>query len=307
MMHTHVEVPMPNPHDGVNWDGLRYFLRAVEAGTLAGAARTLGTEHTTIGRRITALERSLGVVLVRRGPEGLQLTEVGERVVPLVEQMDRAVAAIRDVAAGKMVRVRLAVPSGFTAFFAPALAGLRRDHPELTLEIVSGARPVDLKKGEADLALRIGPVTDPELIARKIGESGWALFAAEAYLAHHPAPTDLDDLHGHEVIGYDPSFAALAPARWLEERIAGATVVLRSREMTDMVAATVSGLGLAVVPCSLADGHPALRRLSPVLGTHILSIVYRREGRLSAELRVVAQFVVDVMAVNAALFRGHPG
>ena len=84
-------------------------------------------------------------------------------------------------------------------------------------------------------------MTDPELVSRKVGESAWALFASEAYLAAHAAPTDLDDLRGYDLIGYDPSFASLAPARWLEERTAGATVVLRSREMTDMLAATVSG------------------------------------------------------------------
>ncbi len=157
---------------------------------------------------------------------------------------------------------------------------------------------VDLNKSEADLALRIGPIADPDLVARKVGESPWALYAAETYLARHPAPADLDDLSGHDVIGYDASLASIPAAQWIESRAAKATVVLRSREMTDMHAAVASGLGLAAIPCSLGDGDPTLKRVSGVLGTRDVSIVYRREARLSEPVRAVVQLVVALMAEN---------
>ena len=286
--------------DRVDWDDLRYFLRAVEARTLAGAARATGVEHTTIGRRLTALERSLGAPLFLRGPDGLQLTPLGEKVAPLVEDVERAVLAVCDLVASQKARVRLAVPSGFTKLFADRLAQLRADHPDLSLELVSGARAADLKKGEADLAIRSGPVADQELVVRKLCESGWSLYASEAYLARRPAPVDLDDLAGHELIGFDTALAAVPAAKWLERRAAVATMALRSREMTDMVTAAASGVGLAVLPCLLGDAEPSLRRLTPqVVATSTLSLVYRREARLSDGVRAVIRFVVELMREHA--------
>lgn len=291
----------------LDWDDLRYFLRAVRAETLAGAARAMGVEHTTIGRRLTALERSLGASVVLRGPEGLRVTPLGARLIPLVEEVERAVSAVRDVGASQRGRVRLAVPSGFTRLFTAGLAKLCTDHPGLSLELVSGSRPVDLKKGEADLAIRSGPVVDKELVARKLCASGFSLYAAESYLARRPAPDDPNDLTGHDLIGFDPSLAAVPAARWLEERSATATIVLRSREMTDMLAAACGGAGLAVLPCMLGDSEPTLRRLTPdVLASRTLSLIYRREAKLSQHVRAVIGFVVEVMRTHADQISGCP-
>jgi len=146
-------------------DDLRYFLRAAQAKTLTGAARTLGVEHTTVGRRLSALEHALGAALVLRGPDGLQLTPLGETLAPLVEDVERAMTAVRDLAEKRKASVRLAVPSGFTRIFAAGLREARAKRPDFSLAVVSGARPVDLRKGEADLAIRAGTVTDPDLVA----------------------------------------------------------------------------------------------------------------------------------------------
>jgi len=289
----------------LNWDDLRYFLRAVQAGTLAGAARAMGVEHTTIGRRLSTLERTLGAPLVRRGPDGLKLTLLGEQAAPLVEEVERAVFALHDLVAAQRARVRLAVPSGFTTLFMPRIAELRREHPTLSVELVSGSHPVDLKKGEADLAIRVGPIVDKDLVVRKLCESGWALYASEAYVARRSAPMDPNDLSGHEVIGYDPSLANVPAAKWLEARSTDASVVMRSREMTDMLAAAVSGAGLAALPCMVGDAEPKLVRLtSEVIATRNVSLVYRREAKLSAEVRAVIRFVVDVMREHADRIRG---
>lgn len=123
-------------------------------------------EHTTIGSRLSTLEETLGAPLVLRGPKGLRLTPLGDAVVPLVEQVEQAVAAVRELASARRARVRLAVPSGWTTLFTSRVASLQAGHPKLSLEFVSGAHPADLKKGEADLAVRVGTIADKELIAR---------------------------------------------------------------------------------------------------------------------------------------------
>ena len=291
--------------DELDWNDLQYFLRAAQATTLAGAARAMGVEHTTVGRRLSALERSLGAPLFMRGPEGLTLTALGAQLLPLVERVESAVAAVSSFVAQQGHRVRLAVPSGFTQLFAPSLARLRAQQPKISLELVSGARPVDLKKGEADLAIRSGTVSDRDLVARKLCLSGFSLYASKAYLARCKQPIDPDDLTGHDLVGYDERFAATLPAKWMAAHAAGANIALRSREMTDVLAAASSGVGLAVLPCMLGDAEPTLERVTAEVVAHSpLSLVYRREARLAAPVRAVIRFVIDVMEENADRITG---
>jgi DNA-binding transcriptional LysR family regulator len=294
--------------DDLNWDDLRYFLRAAHSKTLAGAARAVGVKHSTIGRRLSALERSLGAALVLRGPEGLTLTPLGERVLPLVHDLERDVLAVLDLAASQMARVRLAIPSGFTNFFAPRLAQFRQEHPTLSLELFSGPRPVDLKRGEADLAVRVGPVKDEDLVTRKLGDVGWSLYASKEYLARHPGTVDPADLTGHEVIGYGAGLATVPAAKWIDEHAANATIVLHSSDSAGMLDAAVAGVGLAVLPCYLADAESSLTRLTPeVLATRNVSLVYCRESRLAEPVRMVIRFVVEVMHEHVHTLGGMRG
>jgi DNA-binding transcriptional LysR family regulator len=293
------------PESAIDWDDLRHFLAAARAQTLAGAARSLGVEHTTVGRRLSALERSIGAPLVLRGPDGLKLTRLGARIGPRVEELERIVEAIRELAHSEATRVRLAVPSGFMRFFTAELTQLRREHPHVELEILSGAGLVDVFAGEADLAVRSGPIADKELVARKLCEAGFSLYASDGYLARRTAPQDANDLTGQELIGYHESLSSVPAARWLETRAPAGAIVLRSRELTDMLTAAVDGVGLAVLPCSLADSEPRLRRLTPeVVVSRPLALVHRREARLSKETRAVIRFVVDVVARNASEITG---
>jgi len=293
------------PANELNWDDLRYFLRAAESKSLAGAARATRVEHTTIGRRLSALEHSLGAPLVLRGREGLQLTRLGEQVAPLAVAVERAVQAVRDLVASQRSRVRLAVPSGFTRLFSEGIAAFARDNPSVTLEIVSGARPVDLKKGEADLAIRSAAIVDKELIARKLFESGFALYAADSYLARKPAPRDPNDLTGHDVVGFDVMLSKVSAVKWLDERAVKANVVMRSREVMDVAAAVVGGIGLSVLPCWVGDAEPGLRRLTrEVVAVQSFSLVYPRESKLSPEIRRVIGFVMSVIRDKASALLG---
>lgn len=178
----------------------------------------------------------------------------------------------------------------------------------MTLELLTGAKVIDLKMEEADLAIRSGPVLDQDLIARPLGESGWSLYASPVYLARRPAPVDPDDLSRHDIIGYDLTLSAVPAAMWIEQRMRGATLALRSREMTDMLlAAALRGAGLAVLQCLMGDDESGLVRLTPdVLATRQLSLLYPREALLAQPVKVVIQFVLDVMRENAAPIAGTP-
>ncbi len=289
--------------DRLDWNDLRYLLAAARAGTLAGAARSLGVEHTTIGRRLTALERALGGSLVLRRPDGLVLTAMGTRVLEAAEQVEGAISQMLAVAHEAQTRVRLAMPSGFSNLFSAQLHTLRAMKPPVELELVSGAQNVDLKKGECDLALRLGPVTDPDLVARKVGEVAWTLYAAPAYLAHHPVLER--SFAGHHFIGYVAALADTPPAQWLEAQATQGAVVMRSREMVDMVSAAQSGAGLALLPCHLGDAAADLCRVFPdVWVTRELWLAYRREARTSSTFKQVTSFVIATVERHSEALLG---
>jgi DNA-binding transcriptional LysR family regulator len=291
--------------DDFNWDDLRFFLRAAQQKTLAGAARSLGVQHTTIGRRLSVLERAFGAPLVLRGPEGLTLTPLGQRIAPLVLEVERAVSAARAAVKAECARVRLSVPQALTALFTQGLAQLRRDQPEISLEIISDNRPPDLKRGEVDLAVLVRTVIDVDLVRRSLGDIGWSLYATDAYLARHPGPVDPNDLSGHEIVALKAESTSAPAAKWLAEHAANATVVSRSNASASLVAAAVAGAGLALLPCFLAEAEPALKRLTPdVLIKHPVSLAYRREVRLAEPVRVAIRFVIELMRKHAEELRG---
>jgi DNA-binding transcriptional LysR family regulator len=283
-----------------DWDDLRVFLAASRSGTLAGAARALQVEHTTVGRRLARLERALGGALVLRTPEGIRLTALGERVSVSAAGVEAAIQAVHAAVGTEGNRVRMAVPSGFTSFFTSRLSELLDGSPPVELELVSSSKPVDLTGGEADLALRAGPVRDPELVAKRVGEVGWSLYASRPYLARRPPAADPTDLRGHQLIGYDTFLAETPAARWVEEHAAGATIALRSRELADMAGAAAAGVGIALLPCHLGDASAALVRLTPaVLVRRDLWLAWRRESKQSATVAAVLRFAEDVIAQGA--------
>jgi DNA-binding transcriptional LysR family regulator len=296
-----IKLDMTDPAlDTIDWDDLRYFARAARARTLSGAARLMRVEHSTVGRRLSSLERSFGAALVVRGPEGLTLTPLGTKMSLLVADVERTVRAMRELVATERTPVRLSLPPGFARFFSSGLSRLRHEHPEISLELMSSTRPPDFKKSEADLAISSELTGDSDVITRKLCELECSLYASESYLARRSPPVRLDDLAGHDVVAHDRSLGSMPAATWLEARLTGATVVLRSTDATDMLAAASSGLGLAVLPCFLGDHEPGLRRISAaVVARQPLYISYPREARISENVRALVRFLVDIVRQQA--------
>ena len=288
----------------VDWNDLRYLRVTLQHGSLARAARALRVQHTTVGRRIDALERTIGAALVIRGPDGVRPTPIAVELAPLLDDVDRAVTSACALAVARRAFVRLATPSGFAAILGDAIEELRASEPDVSIEIVSGARPIDLRRGEADLALRVGPVDDPDLVVKNAGAVGWSLYASKRYL-ERAARVDLTDLRGHDVIGFDRALAASPAAQWMEAHARGTRVVLRSREMVDMRDAAAKGAGLALLPCVLADPEPKLVRITPaVLASRPIAIAYRKDARISGAVRVVVRALAGALAQHAPQLSG---
>ena len=293
----------------LDWNDLRYFLAVCRAGTLAGAARDLRVRHSTVGRRVEALEQALAVSLFKRTPDGFVLTDAGAGIRPLAEQAERAAVAIERQVAGGDTRiegvVRVTASEAFSGFLVRRLATLHERHPALVVEVLSGNRSFDLTRGEADLALRITKTTQSDLVCKRIGVAGWSVYAAAAYLARRGTPASLDDLSGHAVIGYDETMAQVPGALWLDNHAAAAEVVMRGNSIVAVLNATIVGMGIAVLPCFLAEAEPSLKRLSDdVIGTREIWLVFHPDVAKMARIRTVIDFVTEVIASDAATLRG---
>ena len=195
--------------------------------------------------------------------------------------------------------VRLTASEAFSGFLVRRLAELQARHPGLIVEILSGNRSFDLSRGEADLALRIATTTQPELICKRIGDAGWSLYAAEGYLARRGIPP-VPDLSGHDVIGFDESLAQVPGALWLKEHAAGAHMMLRGNSIMSVLNAAIVGMGLAVVPCFLAEAEPTLRRLTPkILGSREIWLVFHPDVARIARVRTVIDFVTEIVGLGS--------
>jgi DNA-binding transcriptional LysR family regulator len=295
----------------LDWNDFRYFLAIARAGTFAAAARELGVEHTTVGRRLTALETALGTRLFIRGPEGLTITGAGREVLPLAEELAARAQAIERRVSGEDSRVegtvRVSVSEALSGYFVKQSAALRERLPGLTVEVQTGNHASDLLRGEADLAVRARPVTEPDLVARRLVRAGWSLYAAVDYVARRGAPPDPETLAGHDVIAFDDSMAGTPGGLWFAAHAKGCNVAMRGNSVVAVLNAAVCGMGLAVLPCFLGACEPQLRRLTPrILGDREIHLVVHPDLARAARIRAVMDFIVELFERDLALWTGVP-
>jgi len=294
----------------INWDDLRIFLAAANAGSLAGAARDLGVKHTTVGRRLDALEESLGVRLFLRDRTGLTLTDAGAEVARRSGEIAETVAAIERTAPSTddavTGTVRVTTSESFTGFLVRHLARLRTMYPELVVEVLTTNAEVDLLGRKADFAVRFRATSEPGLVQRRVGEMGWALYASKTYLAENGRPASAADLSGHRVVGYDTPMAAVPGAIWLAKHAADSQTVMRADSLVAVLNATVMGMGLSVLPCFMATADAQLVRLTDeVLGTRVAWLVAHPDVARIPRVRKVIDYVIAMMKEEDAFLSGR--
>lgn len=232
------------------WDDVRVFLAAYRHRTLGVAARKLGLDTSTMSRRLTAFEASLGARLFERSREGLAPTRAAEAVRAAAESMEAAHARLSrdasDLEATAEGTVRLsAAPAMADHFVAPLLPKLHRQYPGIRLELDGSARPVDLVRHEADLALRSVAPVGAELVVTKLGAGRWVAAGAPSMLKRLGKLRRWDDATW---IGWDRDMTSFAPARWLARHVSAPRVLLRTSLFTSQLIAAASGLGLVLLP-----------------------------------------------------------
>ena len=293
-----------------DWDDLRVVLAAAETKSLVGAARLLGVKHSTVGRRLDALEKALGLRLFLRDRQGLTLTEAGARVLDQASEVQRLAVGIERTMAhpDDAVRgtVRLTTSESFTHFLVRRLAGLRAKHEDLVVEVLTTNAPVDLLNRQADLAVRFMATSEQSLMQRRIGTMGWSLYASKSYIAAYGRPPSASDLRGHRVVGFDAAMSGVPGARWLEEHGEGTRVVMKADSLIAVMNATAMGIGLGVMPCFLESADANLVRLDDrVLGNRAAWLAAHPDVARIPRVRTVIEFVVAMMKEEAVVLSGE--
>lgn len=252
----------------IGWELYRSYLSVLQEGSLSGAARALGVAQPTVGRHVAALEAALGLALFTRSQLGLVPTEAALALQPHAEAMQGSAAALRRAAESQgdgvqgTVRVTASEVIG-AEVLPPILAQLRREHPDLKVELVLTSRVQDLLRREADIAVRMTPPKQGLLIARRVGEVEVGLHAHQDYLREHGTPGTPAELARHALIGFDTETPFLRAARkafpaWQRDAFA-----LRTDNDLAQLALIRAGAGIGWCQVALARRNPSLVRVLP--------------------------------------------
>lgn len=274
----------------LDWDDLRCVLAIARAGSLSGAARALAVEHSTVFRRLNAIEKRLGVKLFERTRKGYVPNENGEITAAAASAMESRALDIERRIVGADERmsgvVRLATSELFAGFLLPpALRTFAAVHPDIEIEVDAASHIVDLNRREADVALRASTAPPEHFIGKQVGELRYAVYGAREVIP--PAPYSLSELPW---LGFDESLSYLAIARWQRAQCARSPRV-RFGSLASMMQAAVEGLGVAILPLFAAERQNALVRLGAVLDQPRMKlwVLSHKEVRNNARVKALSR------------------
>jgi DNA-binding transcriptional LysR family regulator len=275
-----------------NWDDLRVFLTVARTGNLSGAARSLGVNHSTVFRRIAGFEAALGVRLFERLPTGYVLTPAGEETLSIVERIEADVATLDRTVTGQDLRlsgtVRITAIDMVAFWLLPDhLARFRETYPGIEIELGVGNEALNLSRRETDIALRIGNTPPETLVGRRVGRLDFAIYGAPAYCAVRMN----SDLAQQDWVGLDSAHAPLS--RFFEQFLPGVRPAVRSNSVACTVRLARAGLGLAILPCVIADQKSGLIRVAEVPDRFGLDLwlLTHEDLRHTARIRAVLDFL----------------
>ena len=283
-----------------DWNRARAFLVTAEEGSLSAAARALGMAQPTLGRQVDALEHELGVVLFQRVGRGLTLTPSGLELLDHVRTMGAAAGRMSLAAAGQSQSIEgqvcIAASEVYAAHLLPAiLVKLRAAEPGIDIEIVTSNSPSDLRRREADIAIRNFRPTEPDLIARKICDVPARLYATPAYLERVGNPALPYDLRDADFISIDSTGELLKGLNAMGLGLSGKNFPILTENYLVMWEFVKAGLGIGILDGNIGDAEPAVVRVLPELEPLIFPIwlVAHRELHTSRRIRMVLDLLAD--------------
>jgi DNA-binding transcriptional LysR family regulator len=284
-----------------NWDDLRFFLSLCREGSATGAGRSLGVNHTTVARRIRALEVSLRTRLFAPSRDGYEMTQAAEDMYEHVNRIEEITQAIdRDVFgqdAELKGPLKLTVAHDVAdRLIIPHLPAFHEAYPCIDLELLTTTGLVDLAAREADIALRLTAKPPEYLIGREVLPMRHGVYGSPDYLKGLKGQAKVILFRG------DPE-----QPEWVQQNFPNAEIALRVDDVSTMAMAVATNMGLARMPCYVGDTDASIRRLKLKLtpSTWGLWILSHADLRSTARVRVTREFLINVIEQQRDLVVGE--
>jgi DNA-binding transcriptional LysR family regulator len=282
----------------LEWSDVRVFLAIARSGTLGAAARQIGQSQPTMGRRLRALEEAVGNALFQRTRDGFVLTDEGALVLAHAERMEEEALGLTRALAGADAQLTGLVRVTSSDWFGvhvltPVFARFLARHRGVSIELVTDSRPYNLARRETDLAFRITPFQEADVIQRKLMHMDYALYGRMDLVAPEPG-----DGEGFNLVSMDSAFGALPDVAWVKRMLPRARIAFGSNNRGAQARMCVEGGGFAVLPCPLGDTTPGLRRvdLGEAPPGRDVWLGYHRDLRRVARLRALLDVTIDALA-----------
>ena len=292
----------------MNWDDVRLFLSVARSGQFLSAARKLGVNHSTLSRRISALEAAIGTQLFLRSTNGCELTEEGQRLLAGAERMEtemlNAQANLGRVDTAVAGTVRIGAPDGLgVSFLAPRLGRLTARYPDLKIQLVPVPRSFSLSQREADIAITIERPEQGRLMFSKLTDYSLGLYASADYLADYGTPDDVEALKRHRRIGYVEDLIFSPSLNFTGEIMRDWDAAFEISSATGQTEAVRSGAGIGILHNYIAGQYPELLRIMPQLTiSRSYWTAYHESARQLVRVRTVVDFLQELVAEERRIF-----
>lgn len=280
------------------WESYRYFLAVAQTGSLSAAARRLSVSQPTVGRQIADLEARLNTRLFDRASHGYHLTAAGETIQHHIANIETSFLEVETLVSGLDLalsgEVSISATEGLgSGWLVEALKSFQMKHRAISFNLLLDISVVDLRRGKADIALRLGNPVDPELIGRKVGDIGFGLYGAKSYFENRGEPKTRSDLKDHDFIKWRHEEAHFEFAHYINKMSSVGRIVLRCDTVAAQVKAVEEGMGLFIAPHYMMSANRHMRR---VLAEEInpaadLWLLTHRGLRQNARVRAVLDFL----------------
>lgn len=287
-----------------DWNRARAFLVTAEEGSLSAAARALGMTQPTLGRQVTALEEELGIALFERVGRGLTLTAGGLELLEHVRRMGESASVLSLAASGQSQTIEGAISitasEVISAFLLPpVLERLRRTHPGVEIKLVATNAVQDLRRRQADIAIRSGRPTDPNLVATRLRDTPAHLYATPGYLKRIGNPRTFADFSRADFVGFsDDDDQFMNGLNALGFSLTPKNFALHTQNHMVLWELVKSGLGIGAIIDEVGDAEPLVRRALPAMAPIPVPawLVAHREVHTSRRVRLVFDLIAAQFA-----------
>jgi DNA-binding transcriptional LysR family regulator len=292
----------------MSWEDFRLVKAISDARSLVGAAESLNLNHSTVFRRLGALEETIGTRLFERARAGYEPTAAGEEMIKLASRMDQDIVDFERKIAGRDVKpagdLRVATNDTLLIYMlTPVFAGFRIAYPDIRVDVAIGNQSLNLSKRDADVAVRATLRPPETLVGRRIADFAWARYAARSWLEKR-RPVEGDDVPW---IGFGEALSHISASRWINQHVGTRRVVYRVDTVLGLAGAIEAEIGVGLLPCFIGDRSPGVVRLGlqtfddPMESLWLLT---HPDMRNSARVRAFMDFAGAELARQKALIEG---